>query len=237
MHTACDIYLTKVTIGAKRLNQLEGIIIKRVSIGLLILILFIIAGCQDDTDKGSLKESDTANEPEKESKSQEIDGTLWGEDGDVGVVLAHGAAYDADSWEDQGEELAENGIVAFAVEDTSSEELISAANMLKDDYEVNEVSIIGASAGGGAAIDAVNEDAFDFASVVLLSPAGDATEIEEKPVLAVYSEEEGFEELEEARGTIQTLPISGSAHAQEIFENDKKSDKTMKEIISFIKEK
>ena len=54
---------------------------------------------------------------------------MWGEDGDIGVILSHGSVYDADSWKEQGEQLAEEGMVAFAVEDTDPETLIAAANM------------------------------------------------------------------------------------------------------------
>ncbi len=36
------------------------------------------------------------------------------------MVLAHGAAYEAASWQEQAERLAGNGVAALAVEDTSA---------------------------------------------------------------------------------------------------------------------
>ena len=161
---------------------------------------------------------------------------MWGDKGEIGVVLSHGAAYDADSWKEQGEKLADEGMVVFATEDTAPDQLISAAQMLKEEHDVEKVSIIGASAGGDSTIDAVNEGDFDFNNVVLLSPAGDATEIDEIPVLVIYSEEEGFDDLENNKGSnIETNAIPGDAHAQELFDNDKTSEEVMNDIIQFIK--
>lgn len=164
---------------------------------------------------------------------------MWGEDGDIGVILSHGAVYDADSWKEQGEQLAEEGMVAFAVEDTDPETLIAAANMLEEEQGVEKIVIIGASAGGGTAIEAVNKAEIDFDRAVLLSPGGDATSIANIPVLAIYSEEEGFEELEEAAETtdnLEAISIPGSAHAQELFQDDEKAEQVMEEIINFINE-
>lgn len=164
---------------------------------------------------------------------------MWGEDGDIGVILSHGAVYDADSWKEQGEQLAEEGMVAFAVEDTDPETLIAAANMLEEDKGIEKIVIIGASAGGGTAIEAVNKAEVDFDCVILLSPGGDATSIANIPVLAIYSEEEGFEELEEAAETtdnLEAISIPGSAHAQELFQDDEKAEQVMEEMINFINE-
>src|SRR5699024_1830085 len=156
---------------------------------------------------------------ENTPQDDDIDGTMWGEDGDIGVILSHGAVYDADSRKEQGEQLAEEGMVAFAVEDTDPETLIAAANMLEESG-VEKIVIIGASAGGGTPIEAVNKAEIDFDRTVLLSPGGDATSIANIRVLAIYSEEEGFEELEEAAETndnLETISITVSVNAQELF--------------------
>src|SRR5699024_12445536 len=89
---------------------------------------------------------------------RQVEGTLWEADGELGVVLSHGAAYDADSWEEQGKQLAENDITAFAVEDTDKEELIAAAEWLEDEQDIEEVAILGGSAGGTSAKEDVEEE-------------------------------------------------------------------------------
>src|SRR5699024_4704782 len=134
--------------------------------------------------------------------------------GELGVVLSHGAAYAADSWEDQGEQFGKNNVSAFAVEETNEEELLEAAEWGKEEQEGEEAVVLGASAGGASAIEAVEKDDTVSDKVALLSPGGDATSIKDMPVLVVYSEEEGFEDLEENQPeNLETLAISGDAHA------------------------
>lgn len=173
------------------------------SIVLLMGIVLTACGGQsvsEETQQANDNEETNGAEQNEQQESTETDddveGTLWEADGEVGVVLSHGAAYDADSWKDQGEQLAENNVTAFAVEDTSEAELIEAAEWLKEEQGVEEVAVLGASAGGASAIEAVEQDDTVFDKVALLSPGGDATSIKDTPVLVIYSEEEGFEELE-----------------------------------------
>src|SRR5699024_1643718 len=217
--------------------------VKHKSLLFLFTVIFILTACAnaDNNDNqnspnNSTSESENSQE-ENTPQDDDIDGTMWGEDGDIGVILSHGAVYDADSWKEQGEQLAEEGMVAFAVEDTDPETLIAAANILEEEQGVGKIVIIGASAGGGTAIEAVNKAEVDFDRVILLSPGGDATSIANIPVLAIYSEEEGFEELEEAAETtdnLEAISIPGSAHAQELFQDDEKAEQVMEEIINFI---
>jgi dienelactone hydrolase len=199
----------------------------------LFVLLFMLVACQSEN-QPETKDAGNEDHPEQ-NKSDDIEGTSWDAVGDLGVVLSHGAVYDADSWKDQGETLAENGMPAFAVEDTSPEQLLAAADMLKTEYDVSEVAIIGASAGGADAIDAMADDTAAFAKAVLLSPGGNATGIEDKPVLVIYSEEEGFEDLESNKpNNLKTIALPGSDHAQEMFADKQKGDKVMDEIIDFL---
>src|SRR5699024_11377352 len=122
-------------------------------------------------------------------------------------------AYDADSWEEQGKQLAENDITAFAVEDTDKEELIAAAEWLEDEQDIEEVAILGASAGGTSAIEAVEEEETLLNKVVLLSQGGDASAIKDIPVFVVYSEEVGFEDLDDTHPiNLETTSILGVDH-------------------------
>lgn len=202
---------------------------------LFVAVLFSLAACQGD-DPGSQspeKEDENSSETSEESN---IEGELWKGDGDLAVVLSHGAVYNAESWDDQGKKLADNGITAFATEDTSPRTLKKAAAMLKEEHGAEEVALMGASAGGSSAIEAVTEGDFDFQKVVLLSPGGDPMKISDTPVLTVYSEEEGYRELEENAGeSMETMEISGGAHAQEIFKGEK-SEEVISKIIQFLKE-
>lgn len=205
----------------------------RFSLILFGIVLFFTA-CQDVKNENNENNADNETSSE-EPVNDDVEGTLWEGDGNKGIILSHGAAYDADSWEEQGQALADNGLIAFAVEDTSSTELIAAAKMLQDDYDADEVALLGASAGGSSAIDAAGEGDYDFSSVALLSPGGDAMSIDDIPVLVIYSEEEGYAELESDAGeSIETVAIPGSAHAQEIFDEDK-GDEVMDKLIDFLK--
>src|SRR3712207_2066303 len=79
-----------------------------------------------------------------------LDGTealIWGEEGDYGGVLAHGASYDAASWAPQAKEIARNDMVVLAVEDTSGESIAAAAKYLKEKHAVRGAALVGSSAG------------------------------------------------------------------------------------------
>src|SRR5215207_1861088 len=96
--------------------------------GAALAVMFFVTGCgASGGADGAEAESDT---PREQVSVGETAAIVWGK-GDKGAVLSHGAAYDAASWEEQGQELAENGVVALAVEDTSPENLRSAVDYLE----------------------------------------------------------------------------------------------------------
>lgn len=150
---------------------------------------------------------------------------VWGE-GDRGVVLAHGAAYDAASWESQGRTLEENGVVALAVEDTRPRNLRSAVEYLKEEYDVGSVALIGASAGAGPVLQVAREAPEEISQIILLSGTGDVSGLGEYPKLFVASEGEGI--ADQARLMAEETPwdrnealiLPGDAHAQAIFETE-----------------
>lgn len=121
------------------------------------------------------------------------EGMIWGDGGDYGVVISHGAAYDAASWRPQAERIADNGMVVLAVEDTSAESLTVAARYLEDQQDLNGVVLLGASAGGQTAIQAAADNANAFDQLILLSPAGgDVSQLGNIPKLFIYSEDEAL---------------------------------------------
>lgn len=165
---------------------------------------------------------------------------VWGE-GDRGAVLAHGAAYDAASWREQAERLAENGVAALAVEDTSAQSIAEATGYLKEERGVRDVTLIGASAGTSGVLGAAEEDPGLADGVILLSGTGDVSGLGEYPKLFVASEGEGLagevrDMAEEAPGSRNdALILQGDAHAQAIFETDQ-GDKLMRVILERLKD-
>jgi pimeloyl-ACP methyl ester carboxylesterase len=206
--------------------------------GAMLAVMFFVTGCgaSGGADGGEL-ESNTSGE---QVSVGETDAIVWGK-GDKGTVLAHGAAYDAASWEEQGQELAENGVVALAVEDTSPENLRSAVDYLEKEYGVESVTFVGASAGAGSVLEAAEEYPEEIDQMILLSGRGDVSGLGEYPKLFVASEGEGIAEdvrrmADEAPGDEnEALILSGDAHAQAIFQT-KEGERLMQVILERIEE-
>jgi len=201
-----------------------------VSAGAVLTVVIFVAGCGASGGEGS----DTGDQ-EQESGSGassgervtvgETEAIVWGE-GDQGVVLSHGAAYDAASWEPQGKTLGENDKVALAVEDTSSQNLRSAIDYLKEEYGVESVALIGASAGAGPVLQVAEDNPEVLSQIILLSGTGDVSGLGEYPKLFVASEGEGIADqarqmADEAPGDRnEALILPGDAHAQAIFQSE-----------------
>ena len=189
-----------------------------------VLAVVLLTGCgaPDGSQGDREQEGDTSGE---EVSVGETEGIVWGE-GDRGVVLSHGAAYDAASWEEQGQRLGDNGVVALALEDTSPSNVRSAIRYLKEEYGVGSVALIGASAGARGMLQAAEDDPQGVGQLILLSGTGDVSGLGEQPKLFVASEDEGIAEevrrmSEEAPGDEnEVLLLPGDAHAQAIFETD-----------------
>ena len=203
----------------------------------LAVTILLSSGCGSSGDSGEEPESDTSGE---RISVGETEGIVWGE-GDRGAVLAHGAAYDAASWETQGQTLAENGVTALAVEDTSPANLRSAVDYLKEEYGVESVALIGASAGARTALQAAEQYPEEVGQIILLSGTGDVSGLGGYPKLFVASEGEGIAEearrmAEEAPGEQnETLILSGDAHAQAIFRTEE-GERLMQTILERLEE-
>jgi pimeloyl-ACP methyl ester carboxylesterase len=165
---------------------------------------------------------------------------VWGE-GDRGVLLLHGAAYDAASWEAQGRALEENGMVALAVEDVSPGSLRLAIDYLKEEYDVESVALFGASAGAGPVLEVAEEDPEEVDQIIVLSGVGEVSGLGEYPKLFVASEGEEISErvrrmAEEAPGDRnEALILPGSAHAQAIFRTEE-GDRLVQTILERLEE-
>ncbi|SDX95926.1 hypothetical protein SAMN05661080_01856 [Modestobacter sp. DSM 44400] len=152
------------------------------------------------------------------------DALTWG-DGAYGVVLAHGAAFDAASWAQQATAIAEQGATVIAVEDVSPAAIRDAVEHLRD-AGISEVALVGGSAGADAILDLASREPDLPDQLILLSPNGTVEGLGEEPKLFIASEDEAVADVsselaESAPGDENEAKIlPGSAHAQNIFDTD-----------------
>ncbi len=162
----------------------------------------------------------------------------WAAGGPGGIVLVHGAIYDAASWEPQATVIAAAGLSVIAVENASASAVAEATTYLRDELDVETVTLVGASAGGSAALSALADDPELADRLVLLSATGKASELGTYPKLLVASEGEGLADrmnamAGDAPGTENgVLIIPGDAHAQAIFKTGE-GDRLLAALIRF----
>lgn len=168
-------------------------------------------------------------------------GALLWRSGDHGVLLLHGAAYDALSWEPQAQALASQGFTVLALEELSPDSVRDGIGYLLDTCGTSGVAVIGASAGGAPALEVLAENPAGISGLVLLGATGDVSALGDYPKLFVASESEGLaDELtamaDEAPGDQnETLILPGSAHAQAMFESDQR-DALVDALLTFLVE-
>ncbi len=163
---------------------------------------------------------------------------VWGEGGQ-GVVLAHGASYDAASWEDQARAMADRGLAVAAVEDLSADAVADAVGFLRAERDSTKVTLVGSSAGAAPVVDAASSDPALADGVVLLSPSGgDLSSVGSVPALVLYSEEESYADgiesmIAAAAGVdVETRPLPGDRHGQGIFNGDQ-ADAVVDAVVKF----
>lgn len=164
---------------------------------------------------------------------------VWDGGGQRGTVLVHGAIYDAASWRVQARQMAAAGIAVVAVEQATVAAVGAAADYLRADLDVEAVTLVGASAGGGAVLSALSEDERLADQLVLLSATGDVSKLGDIPKLFIASAGEGLAERVEAMAddapgaANQALILEGDAHAQAIFKTED-GDQLLEALITFI---
>lgn len=173
----------------------------------------------------------------KTSDGGEISADLY-EGGDHGVVLAHGRAFDKESWRDFADRLSAGGHTVLAIDfrgygkskKGSSEgalhlDVLAAVRHLKK-AGARKVSVIGASMGGGAAARAATEvQEGEIYRLILLSPVSipHPESIRAGGVFYIASREEAMAEGVRAQYEHAHEPkwlelLNGNAHAQKILE-------------------
>jgi pimeloyl-ACP methyl ester carboxylesterase len=177
---------------------------------------------------------------------------LYGQ-GPRGVVLAHGAAYNKESWVPLARRLAAEGYRALAIdfrgygrsragsdEYAKDEDVLAAVRYLHR-QGAEKVSVIGASMGGGAAAEAAAAaHRGEIDKLILLSPVpvDDPEEMNAGSVLYIASRNERL--APEISAQYQRAPtpkklifLTGSAHAQHIFQTDQ-SGRLTRIILQFL---
>ncbi|CAA9332242.1 MAG: hypothetical protein AVDCRST_MAG36-991 [uncultured Nocardioidaceae bacterium] len=148
----------------------------------------------------------------------------WG-DGAHGVVLAHGASYDAASWEEQATAMAEQGATVVAVEDISPQAIEDAARQLQEDG-IEDVALVGASAGADAVLRLAVAEPDLADQLILLSPNTVVDGLGDQPKLFIASEDEPVADVSRRLAVSapgrdnEVVLLPGSAHAQGIFSSD-----------------
>lgn len=168
-----------------------------------------------------------------------VDANLYGS-GTRGVVFAHGAIFNKQSWAPLAKRIAKHGFRALAIDfrgygksragskpNALYLDVIAAVRWLHK-QGVEKVSVVGASMGGGAAGRAATEvKPGEIDKLVLLSPMpiDHPEQLKATSILYIASRGEGLastarEQYERAPTPKQLILLPGSAHAQNIFATD-----------------
>jgi len=183
--------------------------------------------------------------------------------GDRGVVLAHGGAFNKESWETQAQALARAGFRSLAIDFrgrgqskggtqlTSQDDVrfdVLAAIRYLHEIGAKTVSVVGGSFGGWAAAQAaVEAKEGEIDRIVLLAASAiDEPERMKGRKLFITTRDDfsgnGVLRLPEIRDQYERAPdpkqlviLEGSAHAQHIFQTDQ-GERLMREILQFLSE-
>jgi dienelactone hydrolase len=228
----------------------------------LILILALAASVPVF---GSEEPGQPAGEPPERVSFSTQDGgliyaNLYGK-GDRGVVLAHGARFNKESWEKQARVLAKSGFLVLAIDfrgygqskgpgpgDPFSAPLyldvLAAVRYLRK-TGAKTVAVIGGSMGGGAAGDAsIEAKPGEIDRLVLLAATsnGPPEKLKGRKLFILARDDANAagprlpkvrEQFEKASDPKELLLLDGSAHAQFLFETDQ-GERLMREILRFL---
>jgi pimeloyl-ACP methyl ester carboxylesterase len=189
-----------------------------------------------------------------------IYGDLYGK-GERGVVLAHGGSFNKESWRPQAESIARADfrVLAFDFRGFGQShgpgeanlytapmklDVVAAVRYLRK-MGVKTVSVVGASFGGSAAVDAsIASQPGEIDRLVLLAaePDGPAEKIK-VPLLVIVAGDDASGSgprlpriqrwFDKAPQPKKLLVLNGSAHAQFLFQTDQ-ADHVLREILRFL---
>ena len=198
-------------------------------LGLVAVLGLAACGGNDSSAPSGTTGKGTSGGSAPSSERITIDGAgdalVWGE-GKSAVLLSHGAAFDASSWQSQADQMAAAGYLVVALEETSPEEILAAVGFLRDDRGATEVALVGASAGADTSLEALSMDPDAVDQLITLSVNSTQEGLGDEPKLFIASEDESVADLstelaKNAEGSDnEVLILPGSAHAQAIFDGN-----------------
>ncbi len=174
--------------------------------------------------------------------------------GKMGVVLAHGAAFNMESWKPLASKMATDGYNVLAIDfrgygkskagsnkNGLYEDILGAIQYLNN-QGVRTVSVLGASMGGGASAEAaVMSKQKIIDRLILLSPVPikRPSLMKYNKVLFLASKDEPMRKIIESQYHKALQPkriilFTGNAHAQNIFKTEN-SDSLTSVILNFLK--
>ena len=171
-------------------------------------------------------------------------GNLYGQ-GSHAVVLAHGAVFNKESWNELATQLSSAGFQTLAIDfrgygkstagrsrGALHEDILGGIGYLKK-QGATRVSVVGASMGGGAAGDAATQaEPGEIDRLILLAAVGTSSpQRMQGSKLFVVSREDGMRRTVEQQFTAAAGPkelriLEGRAHAQHIFRTDRARELT-----------
>jgi pimeloyl-ACP methyl ester carboxylesterase len=181
-----------------------------------------------------------------------VDADLYGT-GTEGVVFAHGAIFNKQSWAPQAKRIANHGMRALAIDfrgygkshagskpNALYLDVIAAVRWLHQ-QGVEKVDVVGGSMGGGAAGEAATRvKPGEIHKLVLLSPMpiDDPQDLKADSILYIASRDESLaprvkQQYERAPEPKKLIFLDGSAHAQNIFDTDQ-AQNLSDDIVNFI---
>ena len=181
-----------------------------------------------------------------------VDADLYGE-GTRGVVFAHGAIFNKESWAPLAKRVAARGYRALAIdfrgygksrggsdEDGLDQDVLAAIHWMHT-QGVQPVSVVGGSMGGGAAARAATEvKSGQIDKLVLLSPVPieHPEHMKANSILFIASRDEQLastirQQFASAPEPKQLVMLDGSGHAQNIFATSQ-SENLSEAILQFL---
>lgn len=196
---------------------------------LLVIALLVASSACGNTDGETSEDDGPAQSSQGDTSGERIDigdgeALTWGT-GEYGVVLAHGAAFDAASWEEQATAIADQGATVIAVESIDPEAIGAAVHKLEDDG-ISEVALVGGSAGADAILRLLSDQPDIADQLITLAVNTEVDGIGDQPKLFIVSEDDPSADAsvalaENADGNDNQLEVlPGSAHAQNIFDTE-----------------
>jgi pimeloyl-ACP methyl ester carboxylesterase len=160
--------------------------------------------------------------------------------GEQAVVLAHGAIFNKESWNKLARTLADNDLTVLAIDfrgygkstpgkeqQALYQDILAAIHYLNKQKSIKNISVLGASMGGGAAAQAaITASPGEIDKLILLSPTSVRhPEKLQGNILYIVSKNEAMfaqikAQYEKAPKPKQLLLIEGNAHAQHIFKTE-----------------